>query len=506
MSSEAGPERPETRTMSVGAAPARAGTRPPHPRFAIVGHPNKGKSSIVATLAEDDSVAISPDPGTTRVARSFRMRIDGEVLYELIDTPGFQRPRALLEWLRGHERGADARAQLVREALAAHADDERFRDESELLRPILAGAGILYVVDGTHPYGPEYEPEMEILRWTGQPRMALINMIGPGDYVEDWRRALNQYFSIVRVFDAQRADFGKRLELLRAFRELEAHDEHWRGRLEHAVQVLEHDRRRRRRAAASEIADMLIDVLSWRESAPAPEGMDQQVLASALAARLRKRIAHREQLARGVVQELYNHPALQARESDLALLAEDLFSARSFEIFGLSRRQLAMSGAAGGALAGGAIDIAAGGASLLLGAGIGALIGGASAVFGADRLAKVQLFGSPMGGLQLIVGPITTPNLPWTLLGRALLHHKLIAERNHARREALLLDAGASLHLADTLDVEQRRRMARTFKRLREGGGLGGTERQKLIDDIEASLAAAGESGARAAGTMPASE
>ena len=54
--------------------------RPPHPTFAIVGHPNKGKSSIVATLAEDESVSISPDPGTTRVARSFRFdryRIQG---------------------------------------------------------------------------------------------------------------------------------------------------------------------------------------------------------------------------------------------------------------------------------------------------------------------------------------------------------------------------------------------------------------------------------------------
>ena len=34
------------------------------PRFAIVGHPNKGKSSIVATLAQDDSVPVSPLPGT----------------------------------------------------------------------------------------------------------------------------------------------------------------------------------------------------------------------------------------------------------------------------------------------------------------------------------------------------------------------------------------------------------------------------------------------------------
>ncbi|PZN31590.1 MAG: hypothetical protein DIU71_09565, partial [Proteobacteria bacterium] len=96
----------------------------PHPTFAIVGHPNKGKSSIVATLAEDESVAISPDPGTTRKARGYRMRIDGQVLYELVDTPGFQRPRRVLAWLEEHERGADARAAVVAEFVAAHADDD----------------------------------------------------------------------------------------------------------------------------------------------------------------------------------------------------------------------------------------------------------------------------------------------------------------------------------------------------------------------------------------------
>ena len=133
-----------------------------HPIFAIVGHPNKGKSSIVATLAEDEFVAISPDPGTTRMARSFRMRINEQVLYELVDTPGFQRPRAILEWLRQHERGADARPQVIRDFVAAHADADRFQNEVELLKPILAGAGVLYVVDGAHPYGPEYEPEMEV--------------------------------------------------------------------------------------------------------------------------------------------------------------------------------------------------------------------------------------------------------------------------------------------------------------------------------------------------------
>jgi Predicted GTPase len=33
--------------------------------FAIVGHPNEGKSSVVSTLAEDDSVRVTPIPGET---------------------------------------------------------------------------------------------------------------------------------------------------------------------------------------------------------------------------------------------------------------------------------------------------------------------------------------------------------------------------------------------------------------------------------------------------------
>lgn len=459
-----------------------------HPTFAIVGHPNKGKSSIVATLAEDESVAISADPGTTRVSRSFRMRIDDQVLYELFDTPGFQRPRAVLEWLRAHERGADARPDVVREFIVAHANEERYRNEVELLRPILAGAGVLYVVDGAHPYGAEYEPEMEVLRWTGQPRMALINMIGAGDYVEEWRRALNQYFSIVRVFDAQRADFSKRLELLRAFRELGESDDRLGAALERAVSALQADRKARRRRAAEEITDMMIDVLSWRETSLAPEGVDQAQLVKASTERLMVRVRKREQAARRLVQDLYHHGAIQTQEQALDVLAEDLFSERSFVIFGLSTKQLAMTGAATGAVAGGVIDVAAGGASLLLGAGLGALIGGFGAVFGASRLAKVQVLGAPMGGMQLQVGPITTPNFPWVMLGRALLHHRLIAERNHARREALVVEAISDAHLSEAIEPNVRNRMARAFKRIRDDGGLSALDREQLCADVEASL------------------
>jgi hypothetical protein len=456
--------------------------------FAIVGRPNKGKSSIVATLAEDETVAISPDPGTTRHARGFKMRCDDRVLYELVDTPGFQRPRAVLAWLQAHERGADERPQVVREFLAQHADEKRFEDECELLRPIVNGAGILYVIDGAHPYGAEYEAEMEILRWTGQPRMALINLIGPGEHIEEWRRALNQYFSIVRVFDAVRADFGKRLELLRAFRELSEGHDGWGRALDDAVVALEADRAARRRRVAEEIADLLIDVLSVRETAPVREESDQEAIAAASMERLKSRIRKRERVSRDAVQDLYRHRALESDEPAFTLLAEDLFSARSFTVFGLSTAQLAMTGAATGAVAGGAIDLAVGGASLLIGAGVGAVLGGVGAVLGSNRLAKVQILGTPLGGLALSIGPITAPNLPWALLGRSLLHHRLVAERNHALREALVVDASASVHLTDTIDAARRRRMTSAFKRIRDSGGLAAEQRIALIEEIEAAM------------------
>lgn len=455
------------------------------PRFAIVGHPNKGKSSIVATLAEDATVAISPEPGTTTAARAYPMRVDGVALYELVDTPGFQRARDVLAWLRAHDRGADARASVVAEFVQHHAADPRYRDENELLQPILAGAGILYVVDGSRPYGPEYEPEMEVLRWTGRPRLALINLITSRDHVDEWRAALSQFFSIVRVFDAMRADFTRRIDLLRAFGAI---DETWAAPLNRAADVLVQDRERRKARAAGEIADLLIAVLTERETAPLADPDAAPRVEAAARTRLRETVGKSEASARRAVAEIYHHEGLEAREAAAAFLTEDLFSERSFSVFGLSSSQLAMTGAASGAVAGGVIDAMLGGASLFLGAGIGAVIGAAGALVGADRLAKVEILGTPLGGFELHVGPITDPNFPWVMLGRALLHVKLIAERNHARREALVIDAEVGAHLADSIDSTRRRQLDGIFRSLRSDGSVDRAARTQLIDTIAAAI------------------
>lgn len=462
------------------------------PRLAIVGHPNKGKSSIVATLAEDDAVAISPHPGTTTRARAYPMRLDGEVLYELVDTPGFQRARELLAWLQAHDRGAGARAAVVGEFVAAHAEDERFHDECELLQPILAGAGVLYVVDGSKPYRPQYEAEMEVLRWTGQARMALINLVSEGDHLEEWRAALGQYFSLVRVFDAVRADFAKRIELLRAFAAI---DERWAGPLNRAADALVAERERRRQRAAAAVADLLIDALTATVTLPLRDPDADRETEERARSALRDEVRRRERAARRAVQEIYRHGDLEARESATTSLGDDVFSTRSFNIFGLSIAQLALTGAASGALVGGVVDVALGGASVLLGAGVGAAIGAFGTVAGAGRLAKLRVLGQPLGGYELVMGPVTEPNLPWVLLGRALLHAKLVAERNHARREALALDAQAGAHLANAIDPARRRTLESLFRQWRGGRGADGDDRATLVREIDALLGTSGPLG-----------
>jgi Fe2+ transport system protein B len=116
------------------------------PEFAIVGHPNEGKSSVVSTLAEDDSVRVTPTPGETIECQTFPVAIDGKELIRFIDTPGFQNPKATLQWMREYTGPNEEIAQAFREA---HLGNTDFRDDCELLEPITKGAGIIYVVDGS---------------------------------------------------------------------------------------------------------------------------------------------------------------------------------------------------------------------------------------------------------------------------------------------------------------------------------------------------------------------
>ncbi|MEO8351202.1 MAG: GTPase domain-containing protein, partial [Chthoniobacteraceae bacterium] len=146
------------------------------PTFAIVGAVNHGKSSVVSTLSENDQVRISSMPGETVECQKFWL---GD-LFVFYDTPGFQNAIAALEEIAP---AAQAREPLAvfSQFIERHRGDKAFEAECVLFEPIIHGAGIVYVVDGSEPVLDLHAAEMEILRLTGQPRLAVINRTSRDD-------------------------------------------------------------------------------------------------------------------------------------------------------------------------------------------------------------------------------------------------------------------------------------------------------------------------------------
>jgi GTPase Era involved in 16S rRNA processing len=436
------------------------------PVFAVVGHPNKGKSSLVATLARDQTVAIGVEPGTTIQTRRFPMRVSGETLYVLVDTPGFQRARSALEWMQHDETDTASRPSAVERFVRVHTGEERFKHECELLEPIVAGAGIIYVVDGAAPYGPEYDAEMEILRWTGQPSMAVINPIGNARFIDSWENALGQFFKVVRVLDVMQAPFTQQLEVLKAFGQLR---NDWRRPLNQAVEALIEDRDRQAGDSATIIAEMIAAALACQETKDLPKEAAAPKYTAALEEKYRGRLRQMEHRARREVESIYGHADVERHEAEMELLETDLLSKESWLAFGLKRRDLVTVGALGGALVGAMADAALLGASFLTGSILGGVVGGTLGYFSSDKLAEIRILKQPLGGQRLRCGPTRNLQFPFVLLNRARLHQALVAGRTHAQRDALEVDANdrSAGELLEPLGEEAKRGLARQFDRIR---------------------------------------
>lgn len=410
-----------------------------HPVLAVVGHPNKGKSSVVAALTQNDQVQISPLSGTTRVAQHFSLKLDGELIFELVDTPGFQRAGKCLAWLKEQELPADQRPVRVAEFVDRFKDAGQFFDEVELLKPIIAGAGIIYVVDGSLPYSPEYETEMEILRWTGRPRLALINPIGGDTYVAQWRQALNQYFSLVKQFDPLHASFDQHLQLLRSFGELDTRP----GRIfDQAIERLEQQRRQKLEQAARILVENLYQLLTYQRTSSQLEQAAQAQLPELLPEEITRFNQHLNRLEREGQRQLEALFLYHRLESDLDRLEvrqTELMDQSHWTLWGLEKKKLVLVSAAAGAAIGLLADAGTGGSSLFAGAIGGGVLGGVSGWFGLDWLKQQLPAWLPFSAEKHLLGPVKDPNFAFVILGRALSHARAMLARSHADRERLAI-------------------------------------------------------------------
>lgn len=410
------------------------------PTFAVLGAVNHGKSSVAATLAENDQVRISSMPGETAQCQRFAL---GE-LFVFFDTPGFQNAREALAELRPAAQAAEPLA-LFAAFIERHRGEPDFDAECRLFQPVVDGAGLIYVVDGSRPVLDIHLAEMELLRLTGAPRLAVINRIGPDDHVADWRRRLGQHFNAVREFNAVQAGFAQRVELLETLAGIE---QAWKPRLMQAVQMLRDEWQRRLDDSAGLIAGLLIDLLQHRETAPAPAARHaEEDAAQALKQRYMEALATREARAHAALIALFSHRLVKAAALPTQLFADGLFSTPTWSLLGLSGRQLLVAGTMAGAAVGAGADAVTAGHTLLAGSMIGAAMGAASTLVLGKRRPEiaVRLPGWAgrlrLGGGGLVVGPCAARNFPWIVLDRAFGTLLAVMQRAHARRDQVTLQA-----------------------------------------------------------------
>lgn len=465
---------------------------PDVPTFAVVGKVNMGKSAVLATLLEEDDdtiIRISAEPGETTRCQRLSLVLNGQERLRFIDTPGFQQPiealRAIRELADDPARGPgpDTLAAFV----ARYRRTGEFEDERRLLQPLIEGAGVLYVVDPDMRLRDVFLAEIEILRLSAGPRLAVLNPHHRDDTGQDnakqagihesaWRRELGKSFNLVRTFDAFAARYTARRELLAALNQIDERDHH---HLQTTLELLDDEWRQRRAEAAEHIQQFLKTALTLREHAhyadsDTPEATRRKAEAEA-ARRYYARITELERDTANTLLALYRHRHTRAAIGEQFEQTLDLARQETWRRFGLTRHQLTVVGATVGAGAGVSVDVGTLGHTLGLGALIGGGIGGALAWFKGDVLPTLDLSlsgpGTALGGgRRLILGPPENPNFPWVLLDSILIRYRQIISRTHAVRGSreLAVDtreasekAGAIVH---RLPPDCQKRLARWFR------------------------------------------
>ncbi|HCY84224.1 MAG TPA: DUF3482 domain-containing protein, partial [Desulfobacteraceae bacterium] len=396
------------------------------PEFAVLGHPNEGKSSVVSTLTEDDNIRVSQVPGETTVSRAYTVKIDSREIIRFVDTPGFQAPRQTLAWFR-----ENAGAGIVDRFLAQFKTDPFFADECELLTPVARGAGIIYVVDGSRPVRDDDLAEMEILRLTGRPRMAVINSKSlDRDYTDEWKAEFRKHFNVIRVFNSNRADFYERIRMLES---LKAIDQDWEKGLESVIRAFKDDWERRNRMACAYITHGIETMVGYVRTGKVTSRTDPVRLKEDLVREYQQEIRNIEKTMFSHIRELFRHKLFDYPLPEYSVLRHDLFSDRTWEVLGLTRGQLTTAGALVGGTVGAVLDTAAAGLTFGVFTAIGSALGAGSALMGVKKI--TQRGGKGLAGDRLRVGPNENIQFMYVLMDRAILYYTHMVRRSHGRRD-----------------------------------------------------------------------
>jgi len=409
------------------------------PSFCIVGQANQGKTTLLATLTENDRLQISNMPGTTTVATEYPVMVDDEKIMSFWDTPGFENSPEVDDWFKKH---ADTSENPAKDFIVKFQNDAGFRAECEIFRPVAEGAVVIFIVDSSQRVRDTDRQQVAILRQCGNHRLAVIySKDGKARHQDEWVRLLARDFNLRVEFNAHKAGIGERFRLLDKIKTMFPDRE---KEMNDAIKVLKEDHERKRSESIGHLITMLRNVLKRRESMALDEKKEHKKIRKDLDAAIRKAVREEEKQYRKNARKSFGHSEEHWKMEDV--LTEEVFAEDVWKVLGLTKTQLGTVGATLGASIGAIIDahfaFATFGAFTVL----GGIAGGASAYMSAERVAMVAIpkigflrrwfGGKKLGGAYAIAFVDPRSKLLGILIDRGMLYLEQVINRPHGLDDA----------------------------------------------------------------------
>lgn len=412
----------------------------PDLKLSVVGHTNTGKTSLMRTLTRDRGFGrVEPGPSTTRRVEGAALIVGGDSRIGLYDTPGLEAAGEVWEWLDhagGDRHDGPARVRAFVDG-AAGGD---LQQEAGVLRQVLDGDAVLYVIDAREPVLGKYMDELAVLALCARPVLPVLNFVaGDPARPDEWRAALARvnlhvqaaFDTVVFDPDSEQKLFAK-LALV-----LDAHDA--------LLRELAAERRAhgdwQLRAGAERVADLLIDIAALRIAAE-PDATETA------GATLRDSVIEAERRCVGDLLELYRFGPEDYRDGDLPADAEgwreDPFDPETLRHYGLRTGTPLAAGTGAGMV----FDVATGGLSLGAGTAVGTVVGGLAGALGGFGRRLGQRF---RRRVDLTVGDAT---LALVMIRQA---HLLAALRRRGHASQAPIESGRAGGRKTDLPAELRR-------------------------------------------------
>jgi hypothetical protein len=399
-------------------------------RIAVVGHTNVGKTSLLRTLTKNRCFGeVADQPGTTRHVEAAKVMLHTQAALEWYDTPGLEDSVGLRDRVDAIQSpglrldGPDRIERFLNSARGL----PLFEQEQRVLAQVLQSDAMLYVVDARDAVLEKHRDEIHLLQSCARPLLPVFNFTAGRDAdVGPWIEVFARHGIHVHLsFDTVSPPINGEQEMYATLAQL-------MGRFRTTFQALatqaDEQRQRRLHAALNLVADLCVTAAAARQTAVnEPQAIELGV-------------QQQRELARGLesgtVSQLlalyefdpqdYLPPGIDLSDGQWSV---DLFSKQAMALAGVELGK----GAAMGAIAGAAIDLASVGLTFGTGTLVGAALG--SAWQGAGRFGS-QLSARIFGRREIWVGD----EVVMVMAARNLSLVVALEHRGHA--------AQGSIHLA----------------------------------------------------------